>query len=145
MKSLAISYVVFLVIFVGVDFIWLSRAGDAMYRPTMGDMTLADFRLAPAVAFYLIYAVGAVFFAIAPALDTGDWMTAALARRSVRAMRLCHLRSDQSRHAEELVDHAVSRGHGLGLAADGVRVRLRLQDHVRIHLMNSPAGAARTC
>jgi uncharacterized membrane protein len=78
MKSLAISYVVFLVIFAGVDFIWLSRAGDALYRPTMGDMTLADFRLAPAVAFYLIYAVGAVFFAVAPALETGDWMTAAL-------------------------------------------------------------------
>jgi uncharacterized membrane protein len=78
MKSLAISYVVFLVIFAGVDFVWLSRAGDALYRPTMGDMTLADFRLAPAVAFYLIYAVGAIFFAVAPALETGDWMTAAL-------------------------------------------------------------------
>jgi uncharacterized membrane protein len=78
MKSLAISYVVFLVVFVGVDFIWLSRAGDTFYRPTMGDMALADFRLAPAVAFYLIYVVGAVFFAVAPALETGDWTNAAL-------------------------------------------------------------------
>ena len=78
MKAIVYSYPFALVLFVGIDFIWLSRAGDAIYRPVMGDMVLQGFRLGPAVAFYLIYTAGIVAFAIAPTIGTGDWMSAAL-------------------------------------------------------------------
>jgi uncharacterized membrane protein len=77
MKILAV-YVATLVVFLGVDFLWLGRMGDAFYRPAMGDMALTDFRLAPAVVFYLLYAFGVVFFAVNPALASGDWKTALL-------------------------------------------------------------------
>jgi uncharacterized membrane protein len=77
MKILAV-YVATLVVFLGVDFIWLGRMGDAFYRPAMGDMALTDFRLAPAIVFYLLYAFGVVFFAVNPALASGDWKTALL-------------------------------------------------------------------
>jgi uncharacterized membrane protein len=77
MKILAV-YVATLVVFVGVDFIWLGRMGDAFYRPAMGGIALDDFRLGPAVAFYLLYAAGVVFFAVNPALASGDWKTALL-------------------------------------------------------------------
>ncbi len=79
MKSHLLAYVITLIVLVGVDFVWLSRMGDAVYRPVMGDMALSGFRAAPGVAFYLIYVVGVVYFAVAPGLASGGGVaTAAL-------------------------------------------------------------------
>lgn len=77
MKILAI-YAATLLVFVGADFLWLSRMGEAFYRPSMGGMALDGFRIAPAVVFYLLYAMGVVFFAVNPALASASWKTAAL-------------------------------------------------------------------
>jgi len=77
MKML-IVYVASLVVFVGVDFLWLGRMGDAFYRPAMDGMALDGFRLAPAVVFYLLYALGIVFFAVSPALSAQSWTAALL-------------------------------------------------------------------
>lgn len=76
MQSLAIAWISALVAFAGIDFIWLSRMGDSIYRPAMGDMVLSGFRPAPAIAFYLIYAGGLTWFAIRPALAGGGWTLA---------------------------------------------------------------------
>jgi uncharacterized membrane protein len=77
MKTHIISYFVTLVVLVGLDFIWLGRMGDAVYRPVMGDMALSGFRAAPAVVFYLLFVAGVVFFAVAPALaGGGPWAAA---------------------------------------------------------------------
>lgn len=78
MKTIALSYIVVLVVFIGLDFIWLGKAGDTIYRPAMGDMVLPGFRLAPAVAFYLLYVAGVVFFAVMPGLAAGGWQSAGL-------------------------------------------------------------------
>lgn len=77
MRILAI-YAATLLVFTGADFIWLSRMGEAFYRPAMGGMALDGFRLGPAVIFYLLYAMGVVFFAVHPALASGSWKMAAL-------------------------------------------------------------------
>ncbi len=66
MKML-IVYVVTLVVFFGVDFVWLGFMGNAFYRPAMGDMAMSGFRLAPGIVFYLLYAVGVVVFVVRPA------------------------------------------------------------------------------
>jgi len=76
MKSLAIAWITALVAFTGIDFVWLSRMGDAFYRPAMGDMVLSGFRLAPAIVFYLIYAAGLTWIAVRPALAEGGWSVA---------------------------------------------------------------------
>ena len=78
MKTLVIAHVATLVAFVAIDFVWLSRMGDVLYRPVIGDALLPDFRLAPALVFYGIYTVGLVFFAVRPSLAGGDWTTALL-------------------------------------------------------------------
>jgi len=67
MKVLVV-YFVTLVVFFGVDFVWLGKMGDAFYRPAMGDMAMSGFRLAPGIAFYLLYAVGVFVFVVRPAL-----------------------------------------------------------------------------
>lgn len=64
------------VVFLLVDGIWLSLAGDRFYRPMLGDMLAPQFRLLPAIVFYLIYVAGLVVFAVVPALRAGDWRDA---------------------------------------------------------------------
>ena len=77
MKMLAV-YVATLVVFVGVDFVWLSRMGDTFYRPAMEGMAMEGFRPAPALVFYLLYAFGVTFFAVQPGLAAESWRTATL-------------------------------------------------------------------
>jgi uncharacterized membrane protein len=78
MKTLMLSYFVTLVVMVALDFVWLGRMGDVLYRPVMGDMALPGFRIAPAIAFYLLFVGGVVYFAVAPALASGGARDAAL-------------------------------------------------------------------
>lgn len=76
MKVYLIAYGATLAGFLVLDFIWLSRMSEYLYRPIMGDMVLQTFRLWPALVFYLGYAAGLVFLAVHPALVAGDWKTA---------------------------------------------------------------------
>ena len=78
MKTLMLSYLVTLIVMVTLDFVWLGRMGDFLYRPVMGDMALPGFRIAPAVAFYVLFAGGVVYFAVAPALAGSGVRDAAL-------------------------------------------------------------------
>ncbi|MEQ1694209.1 MAG: DUF2177 family protein [Hyphomicrobiaceae bacterium] len=76
MKVYLIAYGATLLGFLVLDFVWLSRMSEYLYRPVMGDMVLETFRLWPALVFYLGYAAGLVFLAVHPALVAGDWKTA---------------------------------------------------------------------
>jgi uncharacterized membrane protein len=74
----AVSYVVALALVGGLDLVWLSTMADRLYRPTLGDVMLKSPNLAAAAAFYLLYPVGLVIFAVAPALKSGGVVTALL-------------------------------------------------------------------
>lgn len=52
--------------FVLIDLAWLTTMGERLYRPVIGDMMLTKPRLAPALAFYLIYPIGLMVFAVLP-------------------------------------------------------------------------------
>jgi uncharacterized membrane protein len=71
------AYLATLIAFAVLDFLWISTMANSLYRPVMKDMLLADFRLAPALVFYLLYAFGITFFAVLPALR-GEALTQAL-------------------------------------------------------------------
>lgn len=75
MKTLLVAHVATLAAFLALDAIWLSRMADVLYRPTMGDMLLDGFRLAPALIFYAVYVVGLVHFGVRPGLAGGAWTT----------------------------------------------------------------------
>jgi uncharacterized membrane protein len=77
-KSYIIAYIVTLAVFVAIDSVWLGTMADRLYRPAMGDMLAADFRLVPAVLFYLVYVAGLTFLAIRPGLVSGSLGTAVL-------------------------------------------------------------------
>jgi uncharacterized membrane protein len=78
MKTILVAYVATLVVFVAIDFIWLSSMANVLYRPTMGDMLAPAFRLLPAILFYLIYVGGLTFFAVRPSLQSLDLLIALL-------------------------------------------------------------------
>jgi uncharacterized membrane protein len=76
MKIYALSYLATAIVFVGIDAIWLSTMGNALYRPLLGEILLEKFNPAPAALFYLLYFGGIVYFAVAPAIESGRWTTA---------------------------------------------------------------------
>lgn len=78
MKTYVAAHLFTLVAFLVVDFIWLSTMASRLYRPAIGDLLAENFRLSPAVVFYLIYAAGLTFLAVRPAFQTGEWTTALL-------------------------------------------------------------------
>lgn len=76
MKTYVLAYFATAIVFLGLDSVWLSTMGSAFYRPLLGNLLLEKFNVAPAAVFYLLYVVGIVFFATAPAFDSGRWATA---------------------------------------------------------------------
>lgn len=73
-----LSYVIAFVLFAALDIVWLMLMGSALYRPVLGDMLAPAVRVVPALAFYVIYPIGLVVFAIAPALRSGSLLDALL-------------------------------------------------------------------
>ncbi len=64
--------------FAVIDAIWLTNAVPRVYRPMIGELLADRVNMGAAVAFYLIYVTGIVFFAVRPALDEGSLAKAAL-------------------------------------------------------------------
>jgi uncharacterized membrane protein len=76
MKTWLVAYGVTAATFLLIDSIWLSTMIGTIYRPVLGDALAESIRFIPALAFYLIFVFGLVFFAISPALSAGAWSTA---------------------------------------------------------------------
>jgi uncharacterized membrane protein len=71
------AYITALITFVAVDMAWLGTMASRLYRPTMGDIAISGVNLPAAIAFYAIYPIGLIVFAINPALRDGSMSTAA--------------------------------------------------------------------
>lgn len=76
MAKFLISYLTSLVVFCALDFLWLGIVIKEFYLREIGPLLLASPRKEPAIAFYLLYVVGIVVFAITPALDADRWQKA---------------------------------------------------------------------
>ena len=74
--NILIAYAVTLVIFAVIDTAWLGFMADRLYRPLIGSLLAGNFRLAPAIAFYVVYAAGLTVFAVRPGLADGGWKAA---------------------------------------------------------------------
>jgi uncharacterized membrane protein len=76
--QLIVAYVTALVVFGLVDAVWLSVMGGILYRPVLGDILLPNLRVAPGIAFYAMFPVGVLAFAVMPALRSGSLSAAVL-------------------------------------------------------------------
>lgn len=66
------------VIFGLLDAMWLRWAADNLYRPVIGDIMAEEFDMAAAGAFYVIYLLGTVWFAVRPGVESGKVSVALL-------------------------------------------------------------------
>lgn len=71
MNFLAI-YAVTLPVFFAIDLVWLGVVAKDFYRQHLGHLMAAQINWVAAIAFYLIFIAGIVFFAVKPALDVHD-------------------------------------------------------------------------
>lgn len=76
MTKYIFAYAATLVTFVAVDLVWLMWLARPTYVAEMGSLLRKEPQLAAAVAFYLLYAAGLVFFAVSPGLKAGSAMHA---------------------------------------------------------------------
>lgn len=60
----SIAYLASAVAFMLMDALWLTNMADSFYRPAIRDIVLEGVRIGPAIAFYVLYVVGIVVFAV---------------------------------------------------------------------------------
>jgi uncharacterized membrane protein len=72
MSAYVYGYAATAIAFLVVDMVWLGIMVGRIYRPTLGDVLISGVNLPPAIAFYVIYPVGLLIFAVAPALRSGS-------------------------------------------------------------------------
>jgi len=68
MKSYVTAYVACLAVMGILDFVWLRTTVPVLYRPAMGALLTDKPVVWAAAAFYLLYSVGTVAFAVVPGL-----------------------------------------------------------------------------
>jgi uncharacterized membrane protein len=73
-----VAYIAAATGFLLLDFLWLGFVAKAFYRQEIGALLLEKFNMTAAIGFYLVFVVGIVIFAVAPALQAGSWKTALL-------------------------------------------------------------------
>lgn len=63
------------VAFLALDAVWLTLMAPRLYRPNIGHLMRADFDPLAALAFYVIYFTGMVYFVVMPAarVRTAAW------------------------------------------------------------------------
>ncbi len=71
------AYIATGIAFAVIDSVWLRNAYTKLYQPEIGEMLMkGGFRLGPAIAFYLLYILGMMIFAVGPAITAGRWQVA---------------------------------------------------------------------
>jgi uncharacterized membrane protein len=65
------AYVASAVVFLVMDMVWLGYIAFGLYREQMGSLLAQPFNAAAAGAFYLLFLVGVMIFAVSPALNEG--------------------------------------------------------------------------
>ena len=76
MKSYVTAYIATGLSFMAADAVWLSLMTTRLYRPALQGILAERVQAAPAIAFYGLYILGLVIFAVAPGLAAGRWSAA---------------------------------------------------------------------
>jgi uncharacterized membrane protein len=71
-----LGYIATGISFAVIDSVWLRTMYTRLYVPEIGAVLMKGFRGGPAIAFYLLYILGIMVFAVVPALAAGKWQTA---------------------------------------------------------------------
>lgn len=73
-----IAYLATAVVFLAIDALWLGIVATSFYKTQLGSLMAPKVNFTAAGGFYLMYCIGLVIFAVAPALKSGSLADAAL-------------------------------------------------------------------
>jgi uncharacterized membrane protein len=121
MKVSLTAYLTTLAALFGIDFVWLLLSNDKLYRPILKDILVDGFRPAPAIAFYLVYAAGLVYFAVRPGLASESWSGALLNGALFGFFAYATYDLTNQGDAAKLDDDADRCGYGVGRGPVGPR------------------------
>jgi uncharacterized membrane protein len=68
MTTALVTYVITLILFLGIDFVWLMGPGRPIYMAEIGGLLRNQPNLGAALAFYVLYTIGLTYFAVMPSL-----------------------------------------------------------------------------
>lgn len=71
-------YAIALPVFFVIDMVWLGFVAKNFYRSQIGFLMRGDINWVAAIAFYLLFIVGLIFFVVAPAMEKESWTYALL-------------------------------------------------------------------
>lgn len=76
MFQYVIAYLTTAAVFLAIDYVWLTQVASRFYFDRIGHLLMDKPNLAAAGLFYVMYVVGIVIFAVAPALKSESLTTA---------------------------------------------------------------------
>jgi uncharacterized membrane protein len=76
MIEFLILFAITLVVFLGVDMIWLVKVAPKFYQSQIGHLMAEKPSMIPALVFYIIFIIGIVFFVGYPTYISGIWWEA---------------------------------------------------------------------
>jgi len=76
MTKLIAGYMIFALVFAIIDLIWLGFVANNFYRNQLGPLMAENVNMGAAIAFYLLYVLGAMIFVVAPAFEAGSALRA---------------------------------------------------------------------
>ncbi len=66
------AYITAAIAFLALDYVWLKWVAKSLYTERLGDLLREKPKIGAAAAFYLLYVVGIVVFAVLPAIASGE-------------------------------------------------------------------------
>jgi uncharacterized membrane protein len=72
-------YAIALPVFFAIDMVWLGLVAKNFYRSQIGFLMREDVNWVAAIAFYLLFIVGLIFFVVTPAVEKESWAYALFA------------------------------------------------------------------
>lgn len=75
MLKYVIAYLATGLVFAAVDAVWLTLSNERLYRPTLDPILAQEVNLKAAAVFYLVYILGIMALAVAPAASWTKAMT----------------------------------------------------------------------
>lgn len=73
-----LSYFAALVLFILIDLVWIKMIMRPIFERSIGSIMLPDPHMGAALAFFVLYQAGLLYFAVIPAAEAGTWTIAAL-------------------------------------------------------------------
>lgn len=73
-----LSYIAALVLFILIDLVWIKMIMRPIFERSIGSIMLPDPHMGAALAFFVLYQAGLLYFAVIPAAEAGSWTIAAL-------------------------------------------------------------------